>query len=82
MNTKYVYHYCCCFEKYLETCNQIARFSGTYTAEIKIDNELIYEVFRQNIWDDVKNKLNFKGFKKEEMLIISLNLLHEVNYDD
>jgi hypothetical protein len=78
MKKKYFYHYSCRFEKCVDGRKFEAAFSGTYTAFIKIDNERIYAVFKDNIWNDIKDNL-FQCFTKNEMQIISLTFLHEVD---
>jgi hypothetical protein len=74
---KYLYHYSCHFEKCVNVQRFVSSFSGSYTANIKIDNAEMYEVFKTNIWNDV-NKDIFQCFTKNDMQVISLTFLHEV----
>ena len=77
---KYVYHYCCVCENYINGVHSKYTTFGLFHAHTKIDSEKVYECFKNQIWKDNKDKIN-PSFRitQDDMSIDSLSFLHEVD---
>ena len=76
----YIYHYCCTFQNCINGIQSIYKLYGLYKAYKKIDNFIIFEDFKKQIWEENRDKIN-PSFRinKDDMRVDSLSFLHEVD---